>query len=496
MGKEDKLLELAETKFGELSPADIKLFTAVAKGDMADYSSANEDENDPVNAENWGEERQLAADRIEWLCSGGDALSCVSNKGIWINGVCVNGELNLNFIEVSIPFLFLKCSIPDRINLHNSKISALAMPGTFIGSMMAFRLIVEHDVFLRDGFHAEGEVNLIGANIQGDLSCGSGKFINSEGKALAADGINVDGSVLFSKGFMAEGAVRLLNAYIGGNLECDSGVFINPSKVALSADKVIVKGSVFLRSKVKVQGEINFFGSDIKGSFQLRDFIEPSNTVLKLRTAHIGTLWDDEESWPEKGNLRLDGFTYDSIYGKAPLEPQKRIEWLKRQPESEYHPQPYEQLAKFYHKSGRDEYAKQILIAKNEDEAYLKQLNCPQKIWHKMLKYTVGYGYRPLRALYWGLAIMAIGALLFWSGADLISPTRVISEDYPKLNPIFYSIDMFVPLVNLHQAEFWLPNANKGAWGAALQYYMWFHIFAGWFLSTLLAVGLSGLVKK
>jgi hypothetical protein len=50
-------------------------------------------------------------------------------------------------------------------------------------------------------------------------------------------------------------------------------------------------------------------------------------------------------------------------------------------------------------------------------------------------------------------------------------------------------------VVDLGMAKYWIPDANK-LWGAVIRCYMWVHISAGWILTTLLIVGLTGLVKK
>jgi hypothetical protein len=88
--------------------------------------------------------------------------------------------------------------------------------------------------------------------------------------------------------------------------------------------------------------------------------------------------------------------------------------------------------------------------------------------------------------------------------------TPRVSEDYPKFNPFVYSVETFVPLVKLGIGEKWTPNANRGAplnvgtlgllgfprtWGSLLRYYLWFHIIAGWVLTTLWVGGLTGLAK-
>ena len=66
---------------------------------------------------------------------------------------------------------------------------------------------------------------------------------------------------------------------------------------------------------------------------------------------------------------------------------------------------------------------------------------------------------------------------------------------YPKFNALVYAFEVFVPLLNLHQAQYWLPNAKRGAWGSVLRVYFWFHRIVGTVLSTLLVGALTGLIR-
>jgi hypothetical protein len=68
---------------------------------------------------------------------------------------------------------------------------------------------------------------------------------------------------------------------------------------------------------------------------------------------------------------------------------------------------------------------------------------------------------------------------------------------YQPFNAFFYSLESFLPLVKLHQEDYWLPNAAlKRKWGAGLRYYLWIHILAGWFFSAMLVAGVTGLVHS
>ena len=55
MTASEELLALARKRFSDpLSPAEQKLFQAVANGQVADYTDPSEAENDPARAKAWG----------------------------------------------------------------------------------------------------------------------------------------------------------------------------------------------------------------------------------------------------------------------------------------------------------------------------------------------------------------------------------------------------------------------------------------------------------
>lgn len=711
-----RLLELAEAKFGELTKAEKKLFQKVADGGEAIYSSCNEKIDDPANAQNWGEDRLLKADRIVWLCTNSEAMKFVSHKGIIIIGARIDGEIDLSFAVIPFQLTFIFCVIHERISLLNAEIGGLFLSGSHIGSITADRLNVKGAVFLRndfkadgevrftqgtiggdfdcsnsqfsnkngyalnadgvnvkgtvllsdgfkvkgevrlvnanisgnfdckngqfsnerkktlsadrlnvigsvffrdgfisdgevqllgatiggnldclnghfknkggyaitadalnvkksvhmrDGFRAEGEVRLTGAIIGGDLSCTNCQFSNKGGNALSADGLEIKGNIYMRDGFKSEGAVRLMGAIIGGNFECTNGQFSNNAGYALIASGLYVKGIIYLRDGFRSDGEVQLLGTtvegnldckngqfsnkngyafnadglDVKGSIYMRNgfkadgvvslinlivekhfhwtgVTEPENTILDLRSACVGTLVDDEKSFPSKGNLYLQGFEYKEIGLEAPTDAKTRTKWLNLQPvekgnlQKPFHPQPYEQLARVLGNMGYDVDARRIQIQKVMDKKRYTNLNCSEKILYYITGPTIGFGYFPFLALNWIYGFILLGCLMFCCGfqANVMTATKGSDyqniRDYPIPNPLIYSIDMFVPLVDLHHAKYWLPDAkrkgelkilntfNVPIFGRIMRWYMWVHILCGWLLTSLLVVGLSGLVRR
>ena len=81
---------------------------------------------------------------------------------------------------------------------------------------------VSTGVFLDQGFTAAGAIRLSGAVITGTLSCRGAKLNghNNNDNALAADGMKVGGNVFLNQGFTADGTIRLSSADISGQLSC------------------------------------------------------------------------------------------------------------------------------------------------------------------------------------------------------------------------------------------------------------------------------------
>ena len=127
----------------------------------------------------------------------------------------------------------------------------------------------------------------------------------------------------------------------------------------------------------------------------------------------------------------------------------------------------------------------------------------------------VGYGHRPLLALLWSLVIVIVGSVivlvgkragvmrLTWLETTSPPPTETISG----LHPLLYSLDVFLPFVNLHQEHYWWPDeAASGQCriaggtfrvdGWILRYYLWMQIIAGWLLSAIFIAGITGPLRN
>ena len=358
------------------------------------------------------------------------------------------------------------------------------------------------------------------------------------GEAIRADRMKVGGGVFFNRGFTADGEVKLNGAFVGGDLSCMGGTFRNLSGYAITAENITVGQSVLLFGGFNAYGKIDLFGvkisqtlncyggtfdfvilneATIKGLF-VWSRIQNANVVeLDLRNASVGSLADDEESWPQKGRLRLDGFEYQRISdspleedfleaseessGKKyeiniPTDAPTRLKWLDIQPQ--FRPQPYRQLAKVLREMGDDDGAKEVLF---EMESRARAEN-RRRLFHSPGRWLVrstedtfsgalvGYGIYPIWALGYSLGLTGLGWIIFrraqrvgamaptgQSACETFHAEGVTPKCYPPFIPLVYSLENCLPVIKLGQDERWQPDphpktrvppASSGRFGRAV----------------------------
>jgi hypothetical protein len=349
----------------------------------------------------------------------------------------------------------------------------------------------------------EGGVRINGATIDNFL-CGWNVTINRpDGCALLAEGLAVGGGIAFERNFTVNGEVYLSNARIGTLVDLTGASLRNPGGPALTAERIeigrtlrltgaIVDGSVNL-TRGTIGSEVDLSRAEFAGASDHLSLVgaqTPSLNltprkppeVVDLRHARLGLLTDDPASW--SNTIRLGDLTYDSLAENPTHGLKTRLRWLARDIDR-YVPQPYEQLAANYRRSGHEDAAKRVAIARQARQRVA--LGPIGRCWNWMLYLTVGYGYRTWQAGLWLIALTAVGAGVFTTEF----PTHFLSRTSPApaFQPAAYAVDVLIPIANLGQQEAWQPI------GAAL-YWTWGLTAAGWILTTAVAAGLTSVLKR
>ena len=576
------LQALASARFKDLTPAEAELLRAVRTPDFAVCGpnlSPSDPENDSSKGDMWRDTRRIRADLIRWLCMDPQARSFIDPEGIEIFGARIRGDLDLSNLTIPFPLAMQHCRIAGTLDLTLTHLIELNLGGTSVRLLAANGICTAGSAFFRHGFSTDVNLKIMGGQIGGNFECDGGIFRNG----INADAVKVSGSLFLRKGFVSHGEVRLVGAAVDGNLECDEGAFENHTKPvadpkvrALNLDNIVVKGDVYLRkgfsargdvsligaqiggdldcSETRIIGELNLARCTVRGAFFWRSIPNPNLIRLDLRNAAVYAIQDESSSWPNQGNLRLEGFSYVTIMDpKSGVE--DRLEWLAR--EQPFTPQPYRQLAKVYSNLGNEDAAHKVLMQMQRRQRAEHWYQQPES-W--LLRWSIGYGYHPLYA-FWELAALAGLGWIIYRRAYLngaMTPTdkeayaafdpkvhTTTLPNYPRFSPLVYSVENSLPLVNLGQTERWqpdpaniptdfgplfarlkrtaLPLVSKASWRAAIsqlrslltsprllwrrvknmnpsplfvQRFLWFQIILGWILATLFAAGVTGVIRK
>lgn len=311
-----------------------------------------------------------------------------------------------------------------------------------------------------------GQVRLLGATVSG-MTLFSGAQItdiaDAWGIALEGENFTAAGDGLFDKGFRTEGQVSLIGATFGGVLSFrDAHIVSIRDNPALYCGGIQVARGFYLTHGFHAKGEVRLVGARVSGHLDLVGMAEDSGPIT-LYHASAATVRDHgPQSWPQE--VLLDGFTYSAF---DPYLPGKdRLALLRRQRDG-YRAQPYEFMAAYYRALGHEEDARAILIEKE------RVRRRDGRRWDRfvgvMFGTLVGYGYRPMRAVFFSILIQ-LAAIGFFA---IDRPTQIRADDHVVYYPALYAADLFVPIVHFGQADAFQSHgfAAVVAWG--LPYLGW-----------------------
>ncbi|HEX6910604.1 MAG TPA: hypothetical protein VF142_09415 [Longimicrobium sp.] len=369
-------------------------------------------------------------------------------------------------------------------------------------SLRMERADVRGDLSLEHSY-VDGGVRLSGARVRGSLRF-NGAWLDTRpapiDKRVGLDvrRVQVGGEMTFC-GATLECNIILRAAQVQGMLGFDQATFVGPARV--DARFMRMRGTLVWR-RVRLFNPV----------------------VVDLSDATLGCIEDDgAEGWPRTGNLLMDGCTYASINSDG-IGARDRLAWLARQDKPQL-PQPYEQLATALRRDGHVVDARKVLRAR-ENAGRPRFARRPHAwLGNVLMDLFVGHGYRLAGVLIATAVMLSLGTAVFDHAYDTggmletqsrvrVAPTRATLENqaaalrlaattgtqpartdsaraYPRFHPFVYSVDAFLPIIELQQEKYWLPGGN-----GRLRLWYWFHVVAGWVCSTFLVLGVTAMVKK
>ncbi|WP_406364783.1 oxidoreductase [Streptomyces sp. NBC_00645] len=440
-------------------------------------------------------------------CLDGAALGALELRdcvlpGLSAVGLTTGWKCEISGCRVEGPIDLYGASIGGTLHLENSRLKG---HGERRGER-ALQLLcatVGGDIQAGTGLRVDGCTDLRDTSVRGSVVLKRAELINPDGTALKANRLHIGGDLNCRGGLVAEGTVDLCDAQVGGgalfeeaSLTAEHGPALRAHGIAVGAvfnccDGFTARGRITI-SSVTVRSRICFQDAAIdvpsgspaltcRRSTASELALTPRESirgVVDLSHTRLTILRGAPDSWPYAA--RLEGVVYDSLLPQLPAV--ERLPLLARDPEG-FTPQPYEQLAAAYRQHGHDADARTVLLAKQRRRR--ATLAWPGRVWSGLQDLTVGYGYRPLRAVWWLCAIMFSGILMFtrWP------PQAVDPAKPPHFQAAIYTFDLVLPLVDFGQEEAFSPRGGL-QWAAAVL------VCLGWLLATTAAAGANRTLRR
>ena len=101
-------------------------------------------------------------------------------------------------------------------------------------------------------------------------------------------------------------------------------------------------------------------------------------------------------------------------------------------------------------------------------------------------EYFLGYGRSVVPPLVWSLVFIALGTLLFRGRDSMVA----MDDKAPPFSPFWYSLETFLPVVDLGVGKSWRPRPSS-----PLVTYARLHQLAGWILIPVALAAITGVVK-
>ena len=376
------------------------------------------------------------------------------DRGLHLTGAQVQGRVDLNGCVVGGVGVRA-----DRLRLEATQTPRPAL--------RADRMVTVGGLHLH-GAHITGEVVVTDAHVEGHFDLRGSQLVpalpdeDDARPALLGDRLSVSGDALLSDALI-QGQVRLPGADIGGALALDRLDLSGPQDYLLLLCGLQVGGAAFVHLARPVEG-------------------------IDLTQARVGAWLDDPRTWPVR--VRLDGFVYGEL-GSLALPVRSRLRWLERDTGG-YVPQPYLQLAGHLRRLGNVDGARTVSIAMQRHHRAQRneRYAVSSRAWSALLRWTIGYGHHPARVLGPFSVLLVAGAVAQrWAYGHGLITSELSPGARSPYDPVRYTLDLLLPVANLHQRDGWAPQGVDSWITLTLS-------MSGWLLALILVSGLTGVFRK
>jgi len=267
------------------------------------------------------------------------------------------------------------------------------------------------------------------------------------------------------------GPVDFTQSDVGGKLLASSVTFQSGAEF----DSMRVTGEVILREAVFGDGEAKFCDTHFSNLFLNEAHFE-NTSLLDLTRMQVESVFLDKVQYPNNGSVKIEGMTFKS------MSPASWDGLQDLRNHSEYDPEFYTNLETLFRSHGHTTQADRVFIEKQRhDRIGICQSilhDCQRGRWAFSLleDWLTGYGRSLENLLLWSVGFVLFGTWAFRRsamkrvdsrGAEILG--RPAKLRYWRVRRwlmgiyggFWYSLDLFLPIIELGEREKWEPQDNR-----------------------------------
>jgi hypothetical protein len=389
------------------------------------------------------------------------------------------GKVQFNYLRVEGPVFLTSATFERPVIFY-----AAGTAGNFEANDVHFKQSANFELMEVRG-HAffnraifEGGARFFRVKVTQNFEAEGARF-NNELKEADFEGLNAYAALFRrdqNKGAtIFNGPVRFYGVNTSTNLVLDDAHF----NKEVELQNMSIKGDIFLRWAVFNSGA-DFWGTTVGQSFDASE-TQFKNAKSWIYLADLKADVLDLRGTSFTSRIDLSGLTFREVRS-AGL--QNLSDLIGR---AAYDAGTYAALEDYYRRQGNISAANDVYITRRRRA----RASLSYGAWLIDLMYDgfVGYGRRPGQVIIPIVVVLSIGWWMF-RNKRLMQAQDEKNQCRPY-SPIMYSLDLFLPIVDLRAASIWEPKESR----RLAQVYLMFHVIAGWVLITIFVTAITGIVK-
>jgi hypothetical protein len=363
-----------------------------------------------------------------------EGIHFLDKRGADCQWLTISGSAQLKNAEFNGFANFYHCSVGRLFYIIASQFNSAGECATFSNSTTGEDILITGAVF-------NGETSWDYLRARGLYFSGEGSFRGPG----SFDGLVISNSVGL-KDIKVESNLRIREAQISQDLDLTGIVILRDLGTGTPVAKSPATDPRLQLTATKIAGSLKLARASLSG-------------VLGLNRDEIGCLDITNFRFQnlERGRIELRDVSAKSFETESPGNP-SREPLVQFVDSPGFDPQIYLKLEDFLKSAGETDLANTVFLRRN-DRFRDERLHGVDWLTQWILGAVAGYGRVPAYSLVPCAIVVLLGGFFFWNGTKMTQNEDKFKDR--RYNPIWYSLDVFAPIIDLEAAKVWSSATGR-----------------------------------